>query len=35
MQKELQRMGKQAVLLIYEIGEQRPMDSLRSFVEAV
>ena len=28
-------MGRQAVLLIHGIGEQRPMDSLRSFVDAV
>lgn len=28
-------MGKQAVLLIHGIGEQRPMQTLRSFVDAV
>ena len=28
-------MGKQAVLLIHGIGEQRPMDTLRSFVDKV
>lgn len=28
-------MGRQAVLLIHGIGEQRPMDSLRGFVDAV
>ena len=28
-------MSKQAVLLIHGIGEQRPMDTLRGFVDTV
>lgn len=35
MPDEMQGKGRQAVLLIHGIGEQKPMDTLRGFVDAV
>jgi hypothetical protein len=35
MADDKQGKGRQAVLLIHGIGEQKPMDTLRGFVDAV